>query len=187
MEEQPHYVPEDSEFVQKLLRVYEDVEGEPGRCIAIGGGTYVHDVEGGVAFGAERGDIDYHMHGNDEIITEEELLKDAMLFPAAVEIPQLFILQQFFEVHSGVGLRVCRDLFRRAVGDHRSAAASALWSHVHDVVGGLDDVKVMLYDKDGVSAVGQFLENLYQLADVRGVKPGGRLVKDIYRLAGGAF
>lgn len=84
MEEQPHYVPEDSEFVQKLLRVYEDVEGEPGRCIAIGGGTYVHDVEGGVAFGAERGDIDYHMHGNDEFITEEELLKDAVLFACAI-------------------------------------------------------------------------------------------------------
>lgn len=84
MEEQPHYVPEDSEFVQKLLRVYEDVEGEPGRCIAIGGGTYVHDVEGGVAFGAERGDTDYHMHGNDEFITEEELLKDAVLFACAI-------------------------------------------------------------------------------------------------------
>lgn len=84
MEEEPHYVPEDSEFVQKLLRVYEDVEGEPGRCIAIGGGTYVHTVEGGVAFGAERGDTDYHMHGNDEFITEEELLKDAVLFACAI-------------------------------------------------------------------------------------------------------
>lgn len=84
MEEEPHYVPEDSEFVQTLLRVYEQVEGEPGRCIAIGGGTYVHTVEGGVAFGAERGDTDYHMHGNDEFITEEELLKDAVLFACAI-------------------------------------------------------------------------------------------------------
>ena len=84
MEEKPHIVPEDSEFVQKLLRVYSDVEGEPGHCIAIGGGTYVHTVEGGVAFGVERGDTDYHMHGNDEFITEEELLKDAVLFACAI-------------------------------------------------------------------------------------------------------
>ena len=84
MEEKPHIVPEDSEFVQKLLRVYSDVEGEPGRCIAIGGGTYVHTVEGGVAFGVERGNTDYHMHGNDEFITEEELLKDAVLFACAI-------------------------------------------------------------------------------------------------------
>ena len=84
MEEKPHIVPEDSEFVQKLLRVYSEVEGEPGRCIAIGGGTYVHTVEGGVAFGVERGDTDYHMHSNDEFITEEELLKDAVLFACAI-------------------------------------------------------------------------------------------------------
>lgn len=84
LEEQPHCVPQDSEFVQKLLKVYSETEGEPGRCIAIGGGTYVHDVEGGVAFGVERGDTDYHMHGNDEFITEEELLKDAVLFAMAI-------------------------------------------------------------------------------------------------------
>lgn len=84
IEEQPHFVPEDSEFVQKLLKVYSEVEGEPGQCIAIGGGTYVHTVEGGVAFGVERGDTDYHMHGNDEFITEDELLKDAVLFACAI-------------------------------------------------------------------------------------------------------
>lgn len=84
MEEEPHCVPEDSEFVQKLLEVYGEVEGEPGHCIAIGGGTYVHTVEGGVAFGVERGDTDYHMHGNDEFITEDELLRDAVLFACAI-------------------------------------------------------------------------------------------------------
>lgn len=84
IEEQPHCVPEDSEFVQKLLKVYSEFEGEPGKCIAIGGGTYVHDIEGGVAFGVERGDTDYHMHGNDEFITEDELLRDAVLFACAI-------------------------------------------------------------------------------------------------------
>ncbi len=82
--DEPHVVSEDSEFVQKLLSVYENVEGEKGRCIAIGGGTYVHNIEGGVAFGAERGDTDYHMHGDNEFITVDELLKDAVLFAAAI-------------------------------------------------------------------------------------------------------
>lgn len=82
--DEPHVVPENSEFVQKLLSVYEKIEGERGRCIAIGGGTYVHNIEGGVAFGAERGDIDYHMHGDNEFITVDELLKDAVLFAAAI-------------------------------------------------------------------------------------------------------
>lgn len=82
--EEPHVVPEDSKFVQTLLRVYERIEGEKGRCIAIGGGTYVHNIEGGVAFGAERGDTDYHMHGDNEFITVEELLKDAVLFAEVI-------------------------------------------------------------------------------------------------------
>ena len=81
---EPHTVPADSEFVKQLLEVYEEVEGEKGRCIAIGGGTYVHDIEGGVAFGAERGDTDYHMHGDNEFITTEELLKDAVLYAHAI-------------------------------------------------------------------------------------------------------
>ena len=84
MGDEPHCVDEDSDFVQALLRVYERIEGEKGRCIAIGGGTYVHHVEGGVALGVERGDTDYHMHGADEFITVDELLKDAVLFANAI-------------------------------------------------------------------------------------------------------
>lgn len=84
LDEEPHVVPEDSEFVKQLLAVYERVEGERGQCIAIGGGTYVHNIEGGVAFGAERGNTDYHMHGANEFITVDELLKDAVLFAHAI-------------------------------------------------------------------------------------------------------
>lgn len=82
--DEPHVVSEESDFVKTLLSVYENVEGEPGKCIAIGGGTYVHNIKGGVAFGAERGDTDYHMHGDNEFITVDELLKDAVLFAHAI-------------------------------------------------------------------------------------------------------
>lgn len=84
MGDEPHVVSESDDFVQALLRVYERVEGEKGYCVAIGGGTYVHDIEGGVAFGAERGNTDYHMHGDNEFITVDELLKDAVLFAKAI-------------------------------------------------------------------------------------------------------
>ena len=84
MGDEPHCVPAESEFVKSLLRVYERVEGEKGECIAIGGGTYVHNIEGGVAFGAERGDTDYHMHGADEWISTDELLRDAVLFAEVI-------------------------------------------------------------------------------------------------------
>ena len=81
---EPHIVDENSEFVQKLLKVYERCEGEKGYCISTGGGTYVHNIPGGVAFGVERGDTDYHMHGANEFITVEELLKDAVIYAEAI-------------------------------------------------------------------------------------------------------
>jgi len=81
---EPHYVPEDSEFIQKLLSVYETVTGEKGYCVAIGGGTYVHETEGGVAFGAEFPGDDNHMHGADEFITLESFIKNAKIFAAAI-------------------------------------------------------------------------------------------------------
>ena len=84
MGDEPHITDADSDFVKALLSVYERIEGEKGKCIAIGGGTYVHNIEGGVAFGAERGDTDYHMHGANEFITVDELMKDALLFAEAI-------------------------------------------------------------------------------------------------------
>ncbi|MBQ4465542.1 MAG: Sapep family Mn(2+)-dependent dipeptidase [Oscillospiraceae bacterium] len=80
----PHYTDEKSPFVQTLLRVYEDVTGEQGKCLAIGGGTYVHHIEGGVAFGATFPGVDVHMHGAEEFIQREHLLLDAQMMALAI-------------------------------------------------------------------------------------------------------
>ena len=84
MVSEPHHVPEESEFVQTLLGVYEEFTGEKGYCVAIGGGTYVHETAGGVAFGAEFPGEENNMHGADEFITEESLVKNAKIFAAAI-------------------------------------------------------------------------------------------------------
>ena len=81
---EPHLTDGSSEFVQALLRVYERVTGEKGRCISTGGGTYVHDIEGGVAFGAEFPGHDGNMHAAEEFKTEEDLLKNAELMAEAI-------------------------------------------------------------------------------------------------------
>lgn len=80
----PHCVPEESEFVQTLLSVYEEETGDKGYCIAIGGGTYVHEIEGGVAFGAELPGWDYHMHGDDEFFPIDQLMMTARMIAAAI-------------------------------------------------------------------------------------------------------
>lgn len=80
----PHHTPKDTPLVQDLLAVYEEQTGQPGACIAIGGGTYVHDIPGGVAFGMEYPGWDYHMHGDDEFLPIDQLIQNTEMMAAAI-------------------------------------------------------------------------------------------------------
>lgn len=84
MGDEPHHVPEESEFVQTLLKVYEAETGDKGYCKAIGGGTYVHNTAGGVAFGAEFPGEENNMHGADESISLDSLMKNAYIIARAI-------------------------------------------------------------------------------------------------------
>lgn len=80
----PHCVPGDSEFVKTLLDSYERYTGIKGEPLAIGGGTYVHELERGVAFGCASLDLDCHMHGDDEFMEIDTLLMSAKIFADAI-------------------------------------------------------------------------------------------------------
>ena len=80
----PHHVDEDSEFIRTLLRTYEEYTGRTGECIAIGGGTYVHELKNGVAFGAAMLETDNRMHGADEFAVIEELIVSAKMFAQVI-------------------------------------------------------------------------------------------------------
>lgn len=80
-----HYASPDSFLVKTLLSVYEEQTGKKGECIAIGGGTYVHGIEGGVAFGVEHPDTDYRIHGADEFVPISELIDNTAMFANAIE------------------------------------------------------------------------------------------------------
>lgn len=79
-----HYVPEDAPVIKTALKVYEEYTGLKGECLAIGGGTYVHDIEGGVAFGIEFHGTDYRIHGADEFAVIDELLLTAKMYTAII-------------------------------------------------------------------------------------------------------
>ena len=80
----PHCVPEDDPFVQTLLGVYHDYTGLPARCLAIGGGTYVHDIPGGVAFGCAMPGVDNRMHEPDEFAILDDLVLSAKMFAQVI-------------------------------------------------------------------------------------------------------
>lgn len=79
-----HHVPQDRPFIQTLLRCYEDYTGKKGECIAIGGGTYTHELQNGVAFGCADPAVDNHMHGADEFALIDQLVLSAKIFAQAI-------------------------------------------------------------------------------------------------------
>lgn len=80
----PHYVPADSDFIRTLLRAYEDWTGQPGECLAIGGGTYVHSLKNGVAFGCAMPGVDNREHGADEFAVISDLVTAGKIFAQAM-------------------------------------------------------------------------------------------------------
>lgn len=80
----PHHVSADSPLVQELLHCYEMYTGQKGEPLAIGGFTYVHDLQNGVAFGCAMPGFDTRMHGADECMGIDTLLLSAQMFAQAI-------------------------------------------------------------------------------------------------------
>lgn len=80
----PHHVPEESKLVQTLLNVYEDMTGSRPKPLCIGGGTYVHGIENGIAFGCGFEGLDNRLHAADEFMTLEQLLFTCKIYARAI-------------------------------------------------------------------------------------------------------
>jgi succinyl-diaminopimelate desuccinylase len=81
----PHVVPKDSPFIETLLKSYETVTGLKGECLSTGGGTYVHNIKNGVAFGAVMPGIDTNMHGADEFFDIDNIVLATKIFAEAIQ------------------------------------------------------------------------------------------------------
>lgn len=82
--QEPHHTPADSPLVKTLLNCYEQYTGNKGECLAIGGGTYVHEIPGGVAFGCCMPGFNGNMHGADEHTCIADQLTAAKIFTQAI-------------------------------------------------------------------------------------------------------
>jgi succinyl-diaminopimelate desuccinylase len=84
MAEPPHHTDENSDFVRELKKVYGDYTGLEAKCIFMGGGTYVHDIDGGVGFGCEFPGVNTHMHGPDEFVRIDDLMISGKMFAQVI-------------------------------------------------------------------------------------------------------
>ena len=81
---EPHYVDENLPFIKILSKSYEDFTGKKGECRSMGGGTYVHHIENGVAFGPTMPGTETNIHGPDEVASVNELLLGAMIYTEVI-------------------------------------------------------------------------------------------------------
>ena len=80
----PHVVDSDSPFIRTLLDCYETFSGKKGYCMSTGGGTYVHNIKNGVAFGCAMEGFDNNMHGADEKASLQVLMMSGKIFSLAI-------------------------------------------------------------------------------------------------------
>ena len=80
----PHHTPADSPLVRACLRSYETFTGRKGECLSMGGGTYVHDIPGGIAFGAAMPGFESNLHGANERMSIEDMLTAIKIFAMVI-------------------------------------------------------------------------------------------------------
>lgn len=80
----PHYIPEDDELIQTLLKVYRRYTGDESKPLSTGGGTYARVLKKGVAFGSLfPGEPDV-AHQKDEYVVIDNLVKSAAIYAEAI-------------------------------------------------------------------------------------------------------
>ncbi|HPE15365.1 MAG TPA: Sapep family Mn(2+)-dependent dipeptidase [Oscillospiraceae bacterium] len=80
----PHHTPAESPFVRTLLQIYEDYTGLKGECLSTGGGTYVHDIPGGVAFGSSMPGFVSNLHSANERLRVKDWVLSAKIFAEVI-------------------------------------------------------------------------------------------------------
>ena len=79
-----HYMAEDSELVQTLLRIYYEETGMAGKAKCIGGGTYAKALPNILAFGPVFPGDEAREHKPDEYITVDNLMKNTKIIASAM-------------------------------------------------------------------------------------------------------
>lgn len=104
---------------------------------------------------------------------------------SGVSIP--VALQQRLEVVTGMGLLHLRHLLGRPHRNDLATLGATFRPKVHQPVGGLDHVQIVLDHHHGVAVIAKTMQHVEQLLDIGEVQAGGRFVEDVQGLAGVAL
>lgn len=83
---EPLFYPRESPLVEAIYRSYVDVTGDTkNQPIVIGGGTYAKYLKNVIAFGPEKTEIDYRIHGADEFIRISDMEEAVLMYMEALK------------------------------------------------------------------------------------------------------
>ena len=82
----------------------------------------------------------------------------------------------FFDIDSCEGFPAFHDFFRGAGCNNGPSAVAALRSDVDNVICCLYDIEVVFDDDNGISAIGQAVQDVNKLVDICKMKPCGGLI-----------
>ena len=92
------------------------------------------------------------------VYNSHKFCKNILRERTAVLPPQKALFFEYFlDIFSRIGRRMLGNLLGRSLGNDSTAAVSSLGSQVYNMVGALDNVKIMLDDKDGVARIAKHL------------------------------
>ena len=82
----PLFFPKESPLVTALYKAYTDVTGDTEhKPVVIGGGTYAKSLKNIIAFGPEKEEIDYRIHGADEFILVSGMEEAVLIYMEAIK------------------------------------------------------------------------------------------------------
>lgn len=83
---EPLFYPRESPLVKAIYKAYVDVTGDTKQePLVIGGGTYAKYLKNVIAFGPEKAELDYHIHGADEFIRISDMEEAVLLYMEALK------------------------------------------------------------------------------------------------------
>ncbi len=85
------------------------------------------------------------------------------------------------EISAGERVGIGLDLGQDAFGEELAAELAGAGAEVEQMIGGAEDVGVVLDDEDGVAQIAQLFEDADEACGVAGVQADGWLVEDIER------
>ncbi len=141
--------------------------------------------EGGLAGAGDAGDGDEQTEGDFDVEAAEVVSLSAAenkLFPARRAAARGYGDGDFAgEVTAGKRVGVGFDFCQGAGGEELAAELASAGAEVEEIVGGAEDVGIMLDDDDGVAEVAEIFEDADEANGVAGVEADGWLVEDIER------